>query len=770
MSSLRVHVFRTHKIVRDAEDSENNQEIPGTSPTFNDFEETFDSEEPNISFSEKICGFRSLIERHFALFCLKLQEKHILPKTVRHTITHEVKILIELFNEQSKDLLKFCLEETNINIDNHSNLKSLVEDNLFGKCFDVIASDFQFERYCIREFGLIEPVEYLLGFDSTGRKETFQYIPILEVLKNILKRDDVFHYVVEDTVFDGETLKDFTDGLIFQQHAFFDGSETQLRLQLYTDEFEIVNCLGSKRQIHKILSVYFVLGNIPLKYRSSLQNIHVAVLVRNRLLQKYSYEQILDPLLRDLCELQCRGVSVDIDDKSCVFKGSVISICADNLSAHSLAGFNTCFSQGRICRFCLCHHRDIGNKTEESECILRTPDTHRRHLQVPDGKSLYGVTGRCPFDKLPHFEVTESFPPDLMHDILEGVIPQVLKLVLLNLTRERLITVQQFNEQLQQFPFGQNDITHRPVLLKPSALQQGAIPGKAVEKLTLFRLLPFLIGSSIPQDNTYWALYLLFRSICDIVLAPVIKTSWLSPLSALITEFLKSFQKLFPDKFTPKIHFLVHYPRLIKQHGPLRAHWCLRYEAKHLYFKRLSSIVNNYQNIAKTLAKRYQMRQCWEAQSTGHHVSEDVPYSLIEIRLNALPSQLREIIAEDSAELNETLWKTKQVIYDRVKYTTGDFLILDLVHAEEIPVFLKVIHIVKYHSQWKLCGRLYQTWCFSEHLHAYGVRSTTQWVAITPGEETDFHALDAYTDQEDNLFITLLHRPVRYIKLFVISN
>ena len=113
-------------------------------------------------------------------------------------------------------------------------------------------SDYQFERYCTREFGLIKPVEYLLRYDSTGRKETFQYIPILEVLKNILKRDDVFHYVVEDTVFDEETLQDFTDGLIFQQHAIFDGSETQLRLQLYTDEFEIVNCLGSKKQILKI--------------------------------------------------------------------------------------------------------------------------------------------------------------------------------------------------------------------------------------------------------------------------------------------------------------------------------------------------------------------------------------------------------------------------------------------------------------------------------------------------------------------------------------
>ena len=156
-------------------------------------------------------------------------------------------------------------------------------------------------------------------------------------------------------------------------------------------------------------------------------------------------------LLHDLCELQCHGVSVDFEDQSRVLKGSVISICADNLSVHSLAGFNTCFSQGQICHYCLCHHSDTGNKTEESECILRTPDTHHRHLQVPDGRSLYGLTGSCPFDKPPYFEVTESFPPDLMHDILEGVIPQVLKLVLLKLSHERLVTLQQFNDQLQQF-------------------------------------------------------------------------------------------------------------------------------------------------------------------------------------------------------------------------------------------------------------------------------------------------------------------------------
>lgn len=36
--------------------------------------------------------------------------------------------------------------------------------------------------------------------------------------------------------------------------------------------------------------------------------------------------------------------------------------------------------------------------------------------------------------------------------------------------------------------------------------------------------------------------------------------------------------------------------------------------------------------------------------------------------------------------------------------------------------------------------------------------SKTQWVAFKPGDEADFHPLDAYTDVNENLFITLHHK------------
>ncbi len=151
----------------------------------------------------------------------------------------------------------------------------------------------------------------------------------------------------------------------------------------------------------------------------------------------------------------------------------VFFISADNLSIiiHSLATFNTCFSRGRICCYCLVHIRSSENRLTFLSFVTSVTVVAQRHLQVADGKYLCGVTGRCPSDKLPHFGVTESFPPDLMRGIPKGAIPQVLKLVFQKLSHVQLLTLQQLNDLLQLFHFWQNNVTHRPVVPKPSALQ-----------------------------------------------------------------------------------------------------------------------------------------------------------------------------------------------------------------------------------------------------------------------------------------------------------
>lgn len=40
--------------------------------------------------------------------------------------------------------------------------------------------------------------------------------------------------------------------------------------------------------------------------------------------------------------------------------------------------------------------------------------------------------------------------------------------------------------------------------------------------------------------------------------------------------------------------------------GPLVRSWCMRYEAKHQYFKRLAVVTGNFINLPYTLSKRHQ--------------------------------------------------------------------------------------------------------------------------------------------------------------------
>ena len=44
--------------------------------------------------------------------------------------------------------------------------------------------------------------------------------------------------------------------------------------------------------------------------------------------------------------------------------------------------------------------------------------------------------------------------------------------------------------------------------------------------------------------------------------------------------------------------------------------WCMRYEAKHRYFKQLAGVIGNFTNVAYTLAERYQRLQCLKLSAT----------------------------------------------------------------------------------------------------------------------------------------------------------
>ena len=71
---------------------------------------------------------------------------------------------------------------------------------------------------------------------------------------------------------------------------------------------------------------------------------------KSDVVKKYGYDQVLQPHLQDLKTLEQDGIFVYLLGR-CV-KGTVQVVLADNLGAHSIAGFNESFTAGHICRFC----------------------------------------------------------------------------------------------------------------------------------------------------------------------------------------------------------------------------------------------------------------------------------------------------------------------------------------------------------------------------------------------------------------------------------
>lgn len=132
------------------------------------------------------------------------------------------------------------------------------------------------------------------------------------------------------------------DGSYFKENDFFCSShDLTLPLILYVDDLEIANPLGTSRKIHKLSSVYWILADLPSKYRSGLHVIQLAALCKVSDIQMFGYERALGPLLRDLHTLEQDGVFIESIGKA--VRGTVMCVVSDNLAAHTLAGFTKCF-------------------------------------------------------------------------------------------------------------------------------------------------------------------------------------------------------------------------------------------------------------------------------------------------------------------------------------------------------------------------------------------------------------------------------------------
>lgn len=73
-----------------------------------------------------------------------------------------------------------------------------------------------------------------------------------------------------------------------------------------------------------------------------------------------------------------------------------------------------------------------------------------------------------------------------------------------------------------------------------------------------------MIGSKIPNDDYAWANFLLIMEIVDRLFAPQIDDDDAAYLRILICDHHTEFCQIYPEEsIIPKMHFMVHMPRLM---------------------------------------------------------------------------------------------------------------------------------------------------------------------------------------------------------------
>jgi hypothetical protein len=274
-----------------------------------------------------------------------------------------------------------------------------------------------------------------------------------------------------------------------------------LYLCLYADDISVTNPLGQARNKHKLLVIYLGILNIPSRHRSKIVAVFPLAIALSKSLRPdfcKNLRTLLGDFVETMKELHTQGEVFHVGNEKRRLTARLTYFLGDSLAANAFGGFKEGFSQQvlRCCRGCNLTRAEM--KTSPQPWNLRSNEEHE--LRLAELSSLttktkrtlwsmrYGVTGDSVLRDIPGFSVTQNLLFDPMHDILEGIFPIQLELML----ESHVATNQKYT--LEELNYFITSCPALPVSDKPNAITADLhVAGKQTssQMLALMRVLPF---------------------------------------------------------------------------------------------------------------------------------------------------------------------------------------------------------------------------------------------------------------------------------------
>ncbi|KAJ8257540.1 hypothetical protein GJAV_G00186690 [Gymnothorax javanicus] len=225
-----------------------------------------------------------------------------------------------------------------------------------------------------------------------------------------------------------------------------------------------------------------------------------------------------------------------------------------------------------------------------------------------------------------------------------------------------------------------------------------------------------MIGALIPENELACLVLMDLKEIVELVVAPVHTDESILYLESKIIEHRHRYQELFPGvRLLPKHHYLEHYPQMIQFFGPLVAHWTMRFEAKHGFFKKIVKHTSSFKNIPLTLASKHQLMISFHLNSPSHGNSDLHVSHVSAVPVDVLKDEIAQAIREKFPNTTE-VHLAKNASSNGIPYSKG----MIVVHGSEggFPEFAEILQMCVFSERLFLIVKVLCGW-YSDHYRAF---------------------------------------------------
>lgn len=178
-----------------------------------------------------------------------------------------------------------------------------------------------------------------------------------------------------------------------------------------------------------------------------------------------------------------------------------------------------------------------------------------------------------------------------------------------------------------------------------------------------------------------------------------------------ISSHLAGIKNKFGENLIPKLHFISHYPSVIRAVGPVVVNMTtMRYESKHKVFKTFAENTMNFKDINKTLAVKHQEMLC----TSGFTYMDNIECGKLKNLSAEYIKNHRQLLDSYTSDGLDDMFETKWFNYNSNHYRNG----LLIMHNNSLHEIFDILYL---HSEYFFITKQLTFVEFNEFLNSFEI-------------------------------------------------